>query len=77
MLYNIILGDKSLVTDIDNPGPEFPLFPINDRLTVDLQTADVLYIPALWFHNMKVQICVMVVSEIRLIIKIARNQQIN
>ena len=57
MLYNIILGDKSLVTDIDNPGPEFPLFPINDRLTVDLQPADVLYIPALWFHNMKVQIC--------------------
>ena len=47
-----------MVTDIDNPGPQFPLFPINDRLTVDLQPADVLYIPALWFHNMKVQIWV-------------------
>ena len=52
--FNSFSGDKSLVTDIDNPGPEFPLFPTHNRLSVDLQPADVLFIPALWFHNMKV-----------------------
>jgi len=47
-------GDKSRVTNIDNPGPEFPLFPARSlRYEVKLEAGDILYIPALWFHNMK------------------------
>eukprot|EP00088_Acartia_fossae_P071060 TRINITY_DN9675_c0_g1_i3.p1 TRINITY_DN9675_c0_g1~~TRINITY_DN9675_c0_g1_i3.p1 ORF type:complete len:311 (-),score=38.65 TRINITY_DN9675_c0_g1_i3:8-940(-) len=47
-------GDKSIVSDIDNPGDQFPLFPSErETLRVELEPSDVLFIPALWFHNMK------------------------
>jgi len=46
-------GDKSKVVDIDNPDlQQFPLFPIAQRYKADLQPGDILFIPALWFHNM-------------------------
>jgi len=41
------------VLDIDCPGKEYPLFPVEDRWEADIQPGDVLFIPALWFHNMK------------------------
>lgn len=46
-------GDKSKVTDIDNVDLEqFPLFPHAKRYSANLEPGDILYIPALWFHNM-------------------------
>jgi hypothetical protein len=48
------LGDKSRVVDIERPGPEFPLFTAATRYTAELEPGDVLFIPAFWFHNMKV-----------------------
>ena len=55
LLISFILfsGDKSMVVDIDSPGADFPLFPVEDRWEADLEPGDILYIPALWFHNMK------------------------
>ena len=55
-IYDInFSGDKSIVSDIDNPGDQFPLFPSEEEtLQVELEPRDVLFIPALWFHNMKV-----------------------
>jgi hypothetical protein len=47
-------GDKSRVVDIERPGPEFPLFTAATRYTAELEPGDVLFIPAFWFHNMKV-----------------------
>jgi len=52
LLY--LAGDKSRVLDIDNPDPDqFPLFHQAWRHEVELMPGDLLYIPALWFHNMK------------------------
>lgn len=48
-------GDKSEVLDIDNPGEMFPLFPVKNRWEAKLEPGDVLFIPALWFHNMKAE----------------------
>ena len=46
-------GDKSRVVDIDQPDPhQFPLFSSASRYVAELQPADILFIPALWFHNM-------------------------
>ena len=46
-------GDKSKVIDIDNPDvTSFPRFMTSQRHAIDLEPGDVLYIPALWFHNM-------------------------
>ena len=46
-------GDKSKVVDIDNPDAEaFPKFIESERHVVDVEPGDVLFIPALWFHNM-------------------------
>jgi len=45
-------GDKSLVIDIDNPDlSEFPRFAEVTRYEALLEPGDVLFIPALWFHN--------------------------
>ena len=46
-------GDKSRVVDIDNPDlDQFPLFPLAKKYVAELQPGDILFIPALWFHNM-------------------------
>lgn len=45
-------GDKSQVMDIDNPDMDrFPLFSQAQRYECCLDPGDVLFIPALWFHN--------------------------
>ena len=47
------MGDKSRVVDIDNPDlKQFPLFPLAKQYMAELQPGDILFIPALWFHNM-------------------------
>jgi len=49
-------GDKSSVLDIDHPDLEiFPNFPSAKKMKVDLEPGDILFIPALWFHNMLAQ----------------------
>ena len=48
-------GDKSKVIDIDNVernAKEFPNFLKAEQWSCDLIPGDILYIPALWFHNM-------------------------
>ena len=41
------------MVDIENPDPQqFPLFSSAERYEADLGPGDVLFIPALWFHNM-------------------------
>lgn len=45
-------GDKSRVLDIDSPDlSTFPLFSRVTRHECHLEPGDVLFIPALWFHN--------------------------
>ena len=47
-------GDKSRVVDIeaaDNPD-RFPKFCSAERHEAELRPGDVLFIPAMWFHNM-------------------------
>ena len=45
-------GDKSQVLDIDNPNLEkFPKFTKAVAYECFLEPGDVLFIPALWFHN--------------------------
>jgi len=45
-------GDKSQVLDIENPDlNQYPLFPKAKRFECLLTAGDVLFIPALWFHN--------------------------
>jgi tRNA wybutosine-synthesizing protein 5 len=49
-------GDKSKVVDLNDPhlDVKFPKFnQITEKFTGNLLPGDVLYIPALWFHNMK------------------------
>ena len=49
-------GDKSEVIDVDNPDlNEFPLFANTTRYEADLFVGDVIFIPALWFHNVITQ----------------------
>lgn len=60
---NIYLkGDKSLVTDIDNPDLNiFPKFAQVRRYECFLEAGDILFIPALWFHNVTaIDFCVAV-----------------
>ena len=46
-------GDKSMVVDIDQPDLEkFPKFIKAKRYEAELGPGDILFIPALWFHNM-------------------------
>ncbi|KAM4626500.1 tRNA wybutosine-synthesizing protein 5 isoform 1-T3 [Discoglossus pictus] len=45
-------GDKSKVLDVDNPDlATYPLFSHARRYECSLEAGDVLFIPALWFHN--------------------------
>ena len=45
-------GDKSRVLDIDNPDlDQFPRFALAERYEVFLEEGDIIFIPALWFHN--------------------------
>jgi tRNA wybutosine-synthesizing protein 5 len=47
-----LTGDKSRVMDLDAPDTEtFPNFSQATRWETLLEPGDVLYIPALWFHN--------------------------
>ena len=46
--------DKSQVVDIDKPDLDrFPLFAQSHACEALLQPGDVLFIPALWFHNVQ------------------------
>lgn len=48
-----IRGDKSLVLDVEHPDLEkFPKFQRATKYEAVLNSGDVLFIPALWFHNM-------------------------
>ncbi|XP_075464815.1 tRNA wybutosine-synthesizing protein 5 isoform X1 [Ascaphus truei] len=50
--YLYLSGDKSEVLDVDNPDlMKYPLFPKARRYECYLEAGDVLFIPALWFHN--------------------------
>ncbi|KAI0233405.1 tRNA wybutosine-synthesizing protein 5 [Lamellibrachia satsuma] len=51
-LFLYLIGDKSEVLDIDKPDMEkFPEFSKVTRYECVIGPGDVLYIPALWFHN--------------------------
>ncbi|XP_006029824.1 tRNA wybutosine-synthesizing protein 5 isoform X1 [Alligator sinensis] len=50
--YLYLAGTKSEVLDVDNPDLEkYPLFLKARRYECYLEAGDVLFIPALWFHN--------------------------
>ncbi|XP_016830897.1 tRNA wybutosine-synthesizing protein 5 isoform X3 [Cricetulus griseus] len=50
--YLYLSGSKSEVLDIDSPDlDKYPLFPKARRYECSLEAGDVLFIPALWFHN--------------------------
>lgn len=50
--YLYLVGDKSRVLDLDHPDLSlFPLFPQASPHETLLGPGEVLYIPALWFHN--------------------------
>jgi len=50
--YLYMEGDKSRVLDIDNPDyHEFPGFIRAQKYECVLDPGDILFIPALWFHN--------------------------
>ncbi|KAJ1481478.1 hypothetical protein T484DRAFT_1899345 [Baffinella frigidus] len=47
-----MVGDKSRVADIEHPDlARFPLFRLATPFECTLLPGDVLFIPALWFHN--------------------------
>ncbi|GLH09717.1 Hypoxia-inducible factor 1-alpha inhibitor [Gryllus bimaculatus] len=47
-----LVGDKSLVIDIDNPDlNKYPRFRNVKRYECMMEPGDILFIPALWFHN--------------------------
>ncbi|KAK0153601.1 tRNA wybutosine-synthesizing protein 5 [Merluccius polli] len=51
-LHLYLSGDKSEVLDIDSPDLErFPDFVKAQRYECVLEPGDILFIPALWFHN--------------------------
>ncbi|XP_012584024.1 PREDICTED: tRNA wybutosine-synthesizing protein 5 isoform X2 [Condylura cristata] len=50
--YLYLSGTKSEVLNIDNPDlAKYPLFSKARRYECSLEAGDVLFIPALWFHN--------------------------
>nr|XP_044624439.1 tRNA wybutosine-synthesizing protein 5 isoform X2 [Equus asinus] len=50
--YLYLSGTKSEVLNIDNPDlDKYPLFSKARRYECSLKAGDVLFIPALWFHN--------------------------
>ncbi|XP_071792326.1 tRNA wybutosine-synthesizing protein 5-like [Asterias amurensis] len=49
-----LTGDKSAVLDIENPDfSRYPAFRHARPMECHLQPGDVLFIPALWFHNVR------------------------
>ncbi|XP_066991715.2 tRNA wybutosine-synthesizing protein 5 [Anabrus simplex] len=47
-----LIGDKSQVIDIDNPDTKlYPKFFEAERHECFMEPGDILFIPALWFHN--------------------------
>ncbi|XP_064459258.1 tRNA wybutosine-synthesizing protein 5-like [Ornithodoros turicata] len=51
--YLYLQGDKSQVTDIENPDlVRYPEFLKAEQHVGVLEPGDILFIPALWFHNM-------------------------
>lgn len=51
-LYLYLSGDKSTVLNIDDPDlTKYPLFTQAVKHVCYLEPGDVLFIPALWFHN--------------------------
>lgn len=49
-------GDKSTITNIDEPDLKtYPLFANAQRYEAILESGDILFIPALWFHNVIAQ----------------------
>jgi tRNA wybutosine-synthesizing protein 5 len=47
-----LIGDKSQVLDIDNPDCKlFPKFLLAQRYQCLMEPGDIIFIPALWFHN--------------------------
>lgn len=47
-------GDKSQVTNVDDPDlDQFPKFALTKQYEGILQPGDTLFIPSMWFHNMK------------------------
>ncbi len=47
-----LVGDKSSIMDITSPDPSlFPKFSLATPQEAWLEPGEVLYIPALWFHN--------------------------
>ncbi|GAB5575865.1 tRNA wybutosine-synthesizing protein 5 [Prionailurus iriomotensis] len=51
-IYLYLSGTKSEVLNIDNPDlAKYPLFCKARRYECSLKAGDVLFIPALWFHN--------------------------
>ena len=47
-------GDKSEVIDVEDTDPEkYPKFSLAERYVGHLESGDILFIPAMWFHNMK------------------------
>ena len=51
-LYLYLTGDKSCVLDIQTPDLNtFPLFSQASPYEAELRPGEVLFIPALWFHN--------------------------
>uniref|UniRef100_A0A8D2KYM6 tRNA-yW synthesizing protein 5 n=2 Tax=Varanus komodoensis TaxID=61221 RepID=A0A8D2KYM6_VARKO len=50
--YLYLSGSKSEVLDVDKPDlKKYPLFVKARRYECELKAGDVLFIPALWFHN--------------------------
>lgn len=52
--YLYVSGSSSAVTDIDSPDFKvFPKFELANRMRIELllEEGEVLFIPALWFHN--------------------------
>ncbi|GFG29109.1 hypothetical protein Cfor_00276 [Coptotermes formosanus] len=47
-----LIGDKSQVLDIDNPDCKlYPKFLLTQRYECLMEPGDIIFIPALWFHN--------------------------
>ncbi|XP_071439790.1 tRNA wybutosine-synthesizing protein 5-like [Hetaerina americana] len=47
-------GDKSRIIDVDDiDNPDFPRFKLAKRYECQLNPGDILFIPALWLHNVR------------------------
>ena len=60
-------GDKSEVLDIDNPDlSKYPKFAEATPFECFMEPGDVLFIPAMWFHNV-ISLQVRVVGDLKVI----------